>query len=444
MDSVSDAVIVLTPDSRVMMVNKTLCDILDIRAEEWLGKTPKQLISEGYIDRSTVYETVRTGKEVSDIVHTRNGLEVMSRCRPIFDRGGSLKYLVVTSTSLTELNQLRASLEKERRQTSKYLRELEHLRKTLLINEDFIFESPNMRSVLEIVKKISPMECTVLITGESGVGKEVLAKTIHMNSPKKGAPFIPVSIPAIPESLLESELFGFEEGAFTGSAKGGKMGLFEIAQGGTLFLDEIGDVPLNIQVKLLRAIESGEITRVGATRSIRLKVRIIAATNKSIEGEIKKGNFREDLFYRLNVVPIEIRPLRERVEDIWPLCSYFLEKINHKYGMKKEFTFEALEKLKNHKWPGNVRELRNVVERLAILSNSAQISADDVESILCSEPAPFHAQDLLTELDSMERSSILNALKQAKGNRSRAAVLLGISRSKLYRKINQFNGKNFR
>ncbi|NPU84419.1 MAG: sigma 54-interacting transcriptional regulator [Syntrophaceae bacterium] len=436
LDSLTDIVAVYGPDTRVVMVNRALCDYLRIRPEDWVGKTTRQIISEGYYDKSVVEETIRTRSEVCDIIHGRNGLEALSRCRPIFDEQGELKFLVVTSTVLNELNELKLMLDSERRKADQYLREIEHLRKVLLIESDFVFESPQMKAMLEAVKRISPTECTVLISGESGVGKEVLAKIIHMNSPRRDAPFIPISIPAIPENLLESELFGYEEGAFTGSAKGGKVGLFEIARDGTLFLDEVGDIPYRIQVKILRAIETGEITRVGGIRPLHVNIRIISATNRDMESEVRRGSFREDLFYRLNVFPLKIKPLRERPEDIWPMARHFLARMNQKYKLNKDFTTDALEDLKRYSWPGNVRELRNLVERLTILSHADSITSEDVRTLLGSHAAEEKtASSAWEEYTSHERSLILSALKETKGNKSRAAKILNMPRSRLYRKL---------
>lgn len=440
-DVLMDGVFVLDANARFLYVNKYVWNNLDVRESYFLGKTPQELIDEGFMDKTVVYEAMTTKREVRGMIRLANGEELMSCCVPVFEKDGALKYLVSTVTPMTAIARLRQKLEEKEQQSAMYRREAEHLRRHLLVNHDFICESPSMRTVVETVRKVASMDCTVLITGESGVGKEVIAKIIHVNSARKDAPFIPVSIPAIPENLLESELFGFEEGAFTGSKKGGKPGLFEIAQDGTLFLDEVGDIPPTVQVKLLRAIETGEITRVGGIRSYKFNFRIIAATNKDVEAEVKKGNFRDDLYYRLNIVPIRILPLRERPEDIWPLSSYFLAKMNKKYGMRKEFSRDALACLKEYPWTGNIRELRNVVERLAILSNHETIAADDLRGLLgFPVVAAAAADDVLREYESFERSRLLAALKEADGNKSKAARLLGMTRTKLYRKLKMNGG----
>jgi transcriptional regulator with PAS, ATPase and Fis domain len=262
-----------------------------------------------------------------------------------------------------------------------------------------------------------------------------VAKIIHRNSTRKNGPFIPVNISAIPETLLESELYGYKQGAFTGASKEGKIGLIEVAEGGTLFLDEVGDIPLSMQIRLLRALDSGEVTRVGDTRSKKIDVRIVAATNRKIDEEIEKGNFREDLYYRLNVVPIEITPLRERLEDIIPLCLHFLERINLKYNIKKSFYPQTLNQLKLHNWPGNVRELRNAVERLAVLSPDNEISPNDLNLLDGISPQENESATTLNKFDAYEQTRILAALKQTGGNKTAAAKLLSMHRSKLYRKL---------
>ncbi len=442
-DSVSDCVMVFDPTPRVLMLNKAACDEFQAPAEEFIGKPPTQYVAEGYLDRSFVSEVLRTGKEVSGISHTRSGKEFLSRARPIFDEDGKVKLVVSTATSIQELNDLKDRLEKEHTQSRKYLEEINHLRKYVFADTGHVFPSKDMGDQLGFVKKVAPLESTVLITGESGVGKEVLAKTIHVNSPRKHKPFIPVCIPAIPESLMEAELFGYREGAFTGSKRGGKIGLFEMAQGGTLFLDEIADIPYSIQVKILRVIENREFTGVGETRSTKLDVRIIAATNKNLLNEIKKGLFREDLFYRLNVIPIVIHPLRERKTAIVPLSMTFLRASNMQFNVEKQFSEDALEELRAYQWPGNIRELKHVIERLTIFTEGPIITAEHVREIIrdndngqaVCEQKPMENTTIRNEYESYEHEKILEALKQAGGNITKAARIIGMSRNKLYRRL---------
>jgi transcriptional regulator with PAS, ATPase and Fis domain len=453
-DSVSDAVVVVEvePTPRLVMINKPACEILGITAEDWVGKTRDEYVG-GLVDRSLINDRLKEGKENMGLIYTKDGVEVLSRARPVFDKDGKLKFVIVTTMTLKELDGLRAKLEQERAEKEKYRQEIENLRQYIIAANDHIFQNESTKSLIKFVKKVAPVDCTVLIMGESGVGKEVLAKTIHTNSPRRQKPFVPVSIPAIPENLLEAELFGYEEGAFTGSRRGGKIGLFEMAQGGTLFLDEVGDIPKSIQVKILRAIDSSEIIRVGGTKSIRLNVRIISATNKNIADEVKKGKFREDLFYRLNVVPFIIHPLRERRDIIIPLSLEFLKAKNIKYKYNRRITEEALEELRRHHWPGNIRELKNVIERLTIMSDDGIITDANVREVIATTEegqgillglqklpdVPTIDVSIMGEYESYEKSRIIEALKQAGGCKTKAAQILKISRTKLYQKLKQNN-----
>lgn len=302
-------------------------------------------------------------------------------------------------------------------------------------------ESPEMMDVQRIIEKIAPTHATVLITGESGTGKEVVAREIHRLSSVKEGPFIAINIGGVPENLLESELFGYEKGAFTGALQR-KTGLFELASGGTLFLDEIGDMPFSLQVKILRVLQEKKITRLGGTNPMPINARIIAATNKDLESMVREGHFREDLFYRLNVVRIHIPPLRERPADIPVLAAYIIAKYSKEMGLKiTGFTPEALDALRHHSFYGNVRELENIIERAMIFADSETIGINDLDlrsglqknDVLKAVPA----SDVLTLRDA-ERNAIIRALQRWEGNRTRAAEELGISRRTLISKIQEY------
>ena len=302
-------------------------------------------------------------------------------------------------------------------------------------------ESPEMMDVQRIIEKIAPTHATVLITGESGTGKEVVAREIHRLSSVKEGPFIAINIGGVPENLLESELFGYEKGAFTGALQR-KTGLFELASGGTLFLDEIGDMPFSLQVKILRVLQEKKITRLGGTNPMPINARIIAATNKDLESMVREGHFREDLFYRLNVVRIHIPPLRERPADIPVLAAYIITKYSKEMGLKiTGFTPEALDALRHHSFYGNVRELENIIERAMIFADSETIGINDLDlrSGLQKNDVPkaVPASDVLTLRDA-ERNAIIRALQRWEGNRTRAAEELGISRRTLISKIQEY------
>ena len=296
--------------------------------------------------------------------------------------------------------------------------------------EGIVAESYEMKKVLATALKVAKSRASVLITGETGTGKELIARFIHRYSPRKDKPFIPVNVAAIPETLIESELFGHVKGAFTDAVKDRK-GYFQMADGGTIFLDEIGELPLNLQPKLLRALQEGEFFPVGSSKPVKVDVRVIAATNKNLEEEVRKGNFREDLYYRLNVIHIHIKPLRERREDIPYLLDHFLKKFSQKEGKKiRGFTREAYEALIRYDYPGNVRELENIVERAVVMAQGDLITTDDLPVHLLSSEFQVESNKNLSlpeRLELIEKSLILEALKKNNWVKTRAAKELGIS-----------------
>jgi two-component system response regulator AtoC len=310
---------------------------------------------------------------------------------------------------------------------------------------DLVADSPAMRKVMDLAARVAPHTTTVLITGESGTGKEVLARTIHRMSPRRAAPFVAVNCGAIPENLLESELFGHAKGAFTG-ATADKPGLFEEAHGGTLLLDEVGELPLTLQVKLLRALQEGEIRRVGESAARQVDTRLLAATARNLEEDARDGRFREDLLYRLNVVNIHIPPLRQRPEDLDRLVAALLARVSTKSGWEVRILPAALEAIRQRSWPGNVRELENALERAAVLSSDGVIGPDGFEGIGAPmgapRGAPTHAgaagttpPDLKTAVRVAERETIEAALGATGGNRKEAADLLGVSLRTLFYKL---------
>lgn len=302
--------------------------------------------------------------------------------------------------------------------------------------EDIISKSNKMQKVFELIKTVSKSNVIVLIQGETGTGKELVARAIHNTSTRCDKPFIPVSCSALPESLLETELFGYEKGAFT-DAKQCKLGKFEIANKGTLFLDEIGDISQNIQMHLLRVIEEKELTRVGGNEIMKIDLRIISATNKNLEEEVKKGNFREDLFYRLNVITINLPPLRDRKEDILLLAEHFLNKFSKENNKKIEgFSQEVIEFLLKYDYLGNVRELENIIEHAVIICNNDIIKVEHLPVPSKEEEMPLSTNKLLREV---EKAHILAVLKEVDYNLTKAAKLLGITRATLYNKIRTYN-----
>lgn len=302
---------------------------------------------------------------------------------------------------------------------------------------NIICESTEMKSVFSLVEKVSESDSTVLILGESGTGKELITTTIHYQSKRKDKPLIKVNCSALPEGLIESELFGHEKGAFTGAIKR-KPGRFELADGGTIFLDEVGDLPLSTQAKLLRVIQERRFERVGGTDTLNVDVRIIAATNKNLEEEVKKGRFREDLYYRLNVIPITLPPLRERKEEVPYLIDFFLDKHRNKLFKNTHFSKEAVGTLLNYDYPGNIRELENIVERCVTLSISDVIKKDDLPSFIFKKTDDKKQGSLSYIAAEAEKDHIIRVLRITKGNRTKASEILGISRKTLWEKINSY------
>jgi DNA-binding NtrC family response regulator len=302
-----------------------------------------------------------------------------------------------------------------------------------------VARSGEMERVLDLVARVAPTAATVLIEGESGTGKEVIAKAIHHASPRTSGPFVAVNCGALPEALLESEIFGHVRGAFTG-ATASKRGLFEEADGGTLLLDEIGEMPPTLQVKLLRVLQSGEVRPVGSTQATTVDVRVLAATNRDLELMVRQGSFREDLFYRLNVIALRIPPLRERRDDITPLAEHFLERFARQQGRALTLGGPAIERLVSYGWPGNVRELENAMERTAILARGGVVAVEDLPPALVQEVAATPAGDAPTAetLADAERAHILQVLARHQGHYQRAADALGIGRTTLWRKLKDY------
>jgi two-component system response regulator HydG len=356
-------------------------------------------------------------------------------------KGGAYDYL----TKPLDFDELRIVMERamEHRMLKEENRLLRESLGSHFDRRNVIGRSPAMERLLETVAQVAPTEATALISGESGTGKEMIAGAIHFNSPRKDGPFVKINCAAITETLLESELFGHEKGAFTGAHRQ-REGRFRQAHGGSLFLDEISEMSLAMQVKLLRVLQEREITRVGGEEVIKVDVRVIAATNKDLLQEIQSGRFREDLYYRLNVVALTVPPLRERREDIPLLAQHFLKVFSEKNNkMIRGFTPQVMDGLVKYGWPGNVRELMNAVERGVVLSRSDYLDVEDLSFILGQTSVPgeaFSGDGVPTgiPLDEVEKATILKTLQMARGNKSEAARRLGITRRTLHKKLKQY------
>ena len=442
-DSSFDGLWICNEEGRVVRINRASEEINGVKADQVLNKKMEDLVSEGLIDRSVTLEVLKTRVGLTIIQHLRNGKQILVTGNPVFDEHGEISLVVVNERDITELNRLRSELEKSRALTREYHSELFHLYKEKSFFAEVIIRSELMHRAFNIAMKVAKVDSTVLIQGESGVGKGLFARLIHQASEREGGPFIRVDCGAIPESLIESELFGYEGGAFTGARAKGKPGHFEMAQGGTLFLDEVGEIPQNTQVKILRFIEENEVVPIGGTTPKKIDARIIAATNRNLEPMVDNGLFRSDLYFRLNVVPLKIPPLRERIEDIPPLIHFFLEKFNLKCSTNKVLLPRATDCICRYPFPGNIRELANLIEQLVVLSPHQHIDVEDVPSHVRMEDSNrnLHLKqsgwNLRKAVESLERETIIRALKVF-GNQRKAAGPLGIDQSTLARKAKRY------
>jgi len=434
LDSISDAIFIDDAQGFTIWINKASEELYRIKREDVIGKHVSFLEREGIFTPSVARLVMEQKKEVTIIHQNRDGKRLLTTGIPIMDAENNMTKIITTTHDTTELVNLQNELESVQNALS-----------GLNAAEGFggiVANSPAMYNVIQLTKRLADVDSTVLITGESGVGKGVIARLLHENGSRKGYPFVKVNCGAIPENLIESELFGYESGAVTGSRREGKKGLFETADKGTIFLDEISELPLNLQVKLLQVIQEREIVRVGGVESIPINVRIIAATNKDLLTLVNEGKFREDLYYRLNVVPINIPPLRERPEDIIPMIRIFLNENNKKMKEHKEIDSKAIAILIKYPWPGNVRELQNIIERLVITTKGSTILPQNLpsfihEAVKGGDTRIPAAKSLKAALEHAEREILLKAKKQYKTTRAMAKAL-GVSQPTIVRKLQKY------
>lgn len=442
-DSSFDGLWVCDGEGKVVRVNKASEKINSISAKQVISKKMDDLIREGLIDRSATLEVLKTGTAVTVMQHLKNGKQILVTGNPVFNEKGEISLVVVNERDITELNRLRSELEKTRALSQEYRNEiLQYYNKEGLFS-DLIIKTGQMRRVFKTAMKVAQVDSIVLIQGESGAGKGLFARLIHQASHRNDGPFIRVDCGSIPDSLIESELFGYKGGAFTGALPKGKPGQFDMADGGTLFLDEIGELPLMTQVKLLRFIEENKIIPIGGTNPKTINARIIAATHRDLEVMIDKSQFRRDLFFRLNVVPLKIPPLRRRVEAIPSLIHLFLKKCNLRYNSSKVILPKAVDKICMYSFPGNIRELANLIEQLVVLSPKDEIDLEDLPGHILNvdSDAEFKVQkgrwNLRSALEKLEKDMISRALKDF-GTQRKAAVPLGINQSTLARKAKRY------
>ncbi|WP_350302470.1 sigma-54 interaction domain-containing protein [Peribacillus frigoritolerans] len=439
-----DGIYITDQDGITLYTNSAIERITGIPKEYYIGKSVDQLIKRGILNASVTHKVVKLRRTVSVVQDNFAGKETLITGSPVFNAEGEIEQVVTNIRDLSDLNELMHELTKVNELNNQYKQEIEKLRK-ITSKDGVVFVSDKMKMIYEIAERISDIDATVLILGETGVGKDVLARNIYNRSirSKKGD-FIKINCGAIPADLLESELFGYEGGAFTGANQKGKPGMFELAESGILFLDEVGELPLQLQVKLLRALQEREIQRIGGTKPKKIDVRIIAATNRNLSEMVKSGEFREDLFYRLNVIPITIPPLRERREDILALTDLFLTKANEQYKFSKEIDSRLKEYFYQHDWPGNVRELINIVERLVVLTDNQILSINDLPEEY--QPENRNQPNLnaaLTLKEAVERAEkeILTKAAQTYQTTYEIAEALDSSQATIVRKLKKYRLK---
>ncbi len=440
LDHSYDGIVLSDKEGRIFFATQAIERITGGRREDLYGKKLSDLLAEGLI----LNDKRNISNSFINLSHkTKTGVEVFITSIPVYDSEGNFLCFVANYREMEQLKEIQKQLEETAQKKDSYYRELCELRNRLLSQEDVVVKSAPMRIIMETLIKFSPAEVPILITGESGVGKGVIARLIHRMSPRNKGPFVEINCAAIPENLLEAELFGYEKGAFTGAGNKGKPGLFEVAQGGTILLDEITEMSPPLQAKLLQAIQERQIFHIGGLKPIKLDVRILCSTNQDIKEMIRKGRFREDLFYRINVIPIHIPPLKERQEDIIPLACYFLEKYNKKYNKRKSFSQQTCECLEKYSWPGNVRELENLVERLVILVDEEKIYPEDLPDNMVKSSFMEPRDEEVTlriHMEKKEREFIQKVLTTSRGIRH-AARRLGINHSTLINKIRKYGLK---
>jgi TyrR family helix-turn-helix protein/PAS domain S-box-containing protein len=438
-----DSLWIADGNGKILQVNQVGLKLYNLSPKDVINKKVDELLEKGIFDRSIIREVIRTEKSHMVINKLKNGKQLLRVANPIFNENGKLTLVIVYERDMTELYLLKSDLEKSYAISEGYRSQLKQL-----TTQDGHWSKANIRSaimykVMEKAVRLSQVDTTILLQGEAGVGKGYFANLIHNASPRKDKPFIRVDAGAIPEQLIESELFGYEGGAFTGALNKGKPGYFEIAEEGTLFLDEIAEIPLQIQVKLLRFLENNQIVRIGDTTTKTINTRVIAATNKRLDKMVEEGKFRKDLFFRLNVIPLSIPPLRERVEDIPPLIYYFLKKFNQKYSTQKAIFPQALECICSYSFPGNIRELSNLIEQLVVLLPSDKIDIEDIPSQIrigynnSKNTILTHGWNLQETVAEIEKDLITRAIENF-GSQRKAAEPLGIDHSTLSRKIKKY------
>ena len=449
-DASSESIWVCDGSGIVLSVNKATEELLGIPNKDIIGMDTAALVSGGLMDQSATQLVLKSKKQVSIIQNIPMiGKQLLVTGTPVFKEDGSVSMVIVNERDLTQLNRMQEELEDAKKKSSRYREELTQLNLEELQHQEIIAHSKEMQDVMITCKKLASIDVSnILVLGESGTGKGLIAKYLHKNNPRLSGPFVKINCAAVPETLLEAELFGYEKGAFTGAGENGKAGLFEVAQDGTLFLDEIGELPLALQAKLLHCLEEREIMHIGGLHPVPINCNVIAATNLDLAERASRGLFRKDLYYRLSTFPITIPPLRKRPEDILGLALFFLQKFNKEYSLARKISAVEIKKLQNYLFPGNVRELKNSIKRSMIMTEE-----NNLHSIV-DTPAPAgprgsrfsrlidpdgqgaatKGEDFNQMISAIEKQVLTEALHNYPTIRSLASRL-GMTSSQAYRKL---------
>ena len=438
----ADGLLICDSRGRILKMNRAAERLNGIKASEVLGKDVKTLVKEGQINRSATQEVLETRRQVSLVQTTpRSGYSLLVTGTPVFDEAGKIAYVVVNERDISLIRDMKQKLAQVRQESEKMREELTELTLRELEDNNIVAKSPSMKQAVHLALKLARIGASnILLQGESGTGKGLLAKFIHKHSQRSGNPFIQINCAALPENLLEAELFGYEKGAFTGARETGKAGLFELAAGGTLFLDEIGELSPGVQAKLLKYLDDQEIMPVGGTKSKKIDCSILAATNQDLEQLTRKKSFRLDLLHRLNTFTLAIPPLRDRPEDILELTRLCLKRYNKKYNRRAHIGYKALQTLKTYAFPGNVRELINIVKQAVAMCDRRQL--DDYLVRFTETPTPPAAGlgfskariSLGKAIETVEHDMLIQAAARCRTTRE-AAAFLGISQPTVVRKF---------
>lgn len=449
-ESSYDGIYVTDGNANTIFVNQSYENITGINRKNLIGKNMKNLVKEGLFNESASLVAIKEKRKVTINQNLKSGKNIFVTSTPVFDENNHIIYVVTNVRDMKELEKLEKELFKAKELTEKYKKEIEKIKQDLY-NENFITSNLKMEKILQMIKDSAKFDTTILLQGETGTGKTYLAKLIHELSNRSKNEFFEINCSSLPEGLVESELFGYEKGAFTGALASGKKGIFELANNSTLFLDEISELSLETQAKLLKVLETGKFLRIGGEKYIATNVRIISASNANIEELIKEGKFRKDLFYRINVINIKIPPIRERKEDILPLITKFLKFYNQKYGLNKKISEEVFTILQDYKWPGNIREIRNLVEHMVVVSKDEEISVDsiptnitpelikDIEAnkiqLLCTCCFQAYTKMALKDATDKFQKDVINFLMEKGNSKSKVAKMLSVNPSTVTRKV---------